>query len=97
MTETLTLQQALADGRLSDFIAQEEARGAGPDAECRALSIGPLSNRAACDEAYAKLRAGVEAVEGVKVVHFGARCTASWAGQVRKIPAQIPHPPDFTP
>ena len=65
---------------MSLFLVAVLCLSAGPDAECRVLSIGPLPDRAACDAAYAELRAGVEAVEGVKVVHFGARCTASWAG-----------------
>lgn len=33
MTKTMSLQDAIKDGRLEDFIAQEEARGVGPISE----------------------------------------------------------------
>lgn len=56
----LTLTEALAEGRLPDFIAQEEARGIGPidraelDVGIAALVKGPQSedqtSRSACDD-----------------------------------------------
>jgi hypothetical protein len=48
MDEALTLKKALSENRLSEFIAQEEARGVGPankkdfDAAVRLLATTPL-------------------------------------------------------
>ena len=42
----LSLSDAVADGRLDEFIAQEEARGVGPDYGIKGLAVRRIVNPA---------------------------------------------------